>query len=84
MSYSTLVDKTTLGVHVDGLGCLSLVTRGKVAVCCYRENRELLKVYDLNNGQLIWNFTSEGMKGMTKVSVGGKLCLAISFRYDHC
>ena len=67
---------------MDGLTNLSLLTGGKVAVFEDKDNQGLLKVYNLNNGQLIWNLTSEGMKGMTEVSIGGKLCLAISLRYS--
>ena len=75
------VVKNTFSIHVDGLANLSLLTGGKVAVYEDKGNRGLLNVYNLNNGQLIWNLRSEGMKGMTEVSVGGKLCLAISLRW---
>ena len=57
---------------MDGLANLSLLTGGKVAVSEDKDNRGLLKLYNLNNGQLIWYLTSEGMKGMTEASVGGK------------
>ena len=78
---------------MDGVGYLFLVTGGKVAVFKEKKDRRflevsedkdnggLLKLYNLNNGQLTWSLTSEWMKGMTEVSVGGKLCLAISSRY---
>ena len=82
MSCLTFVVKNTFGIQVDVLTNLSLITGGKVAVFEDKYNQGLLKVYDLNSGQLIWNLTRQGMKGMTEVSVIGKLCLAISFRYS--
>ena len=84
---------------MDGVGYLTLVTGGKVAVLNNKsnrgsiaesidiwtsednDNRGLLELYNLNNVQLIWHLTSEGMKGMTEVFVDGKHCLAISLRY---
>ena len=66
---------------MDGLANLSVLTSGKVAVSEDQDNRGLLKLYNLNNGHLIWNLTSEGMKGMTEVFVDGKHCLAISLRW---
>ena len=66
---------------MDGLANLSLLTGGKVAVYEDKDNRGLLKLYNLNNGELTWSLTTEGMKGMTEVFVGGNFCLAISLRW---
>ena len=82
ISYLTLVVQSIFNIHMDGVGNLTLVTGGKVAIFNDKVNRGLIEVYDSNTGQLIWNLISEEMKGMTEVSVGGKLCLAISFWYN--
>ena len=70
-------------VQADDVGYLSPIDGDKVAVSVDKQYLELLQLYSLNNGQLICSVGNKGMKGMTEVSVGGKLCLAISFWYDY-
>ena len=59
-----------------------MITGGKVAASVrgHLTNPSHLKVYNLNDGPLIWSLTGQkGFIGMTEVSLGGKQCLAISF-----
>ena len=71
-------------IQADDVGYVSPVTGDKVAVTVDTKNLELLQVYSLNSGRMVCSGGDKGMKGMTEVSVGGKLCLAISFWYNFC
>ena len=70
-------------IQADDVGYISPVAGDKVAVTVDTKNLELLQVYSLNSGRIICSVGDKEMKGMTEVSVGGKLCLAISFWYNY-
>ena len=60
---------------MEGVGYLSLMTGGRVAICGPNE----LLIYSLNAGQMIWSLEGR-FTGMTEVSLTGRVCLAISIR----
>ena len=75
--YLMFVVKSTFGILMVGVGKVSLVTGGNVAVS---NGSGLFELYNINNGQLIRNLKSEDMGGMTEIFVGGKPYLANSYR----
>ena len=72
----------TFRTNVTSVKDLFLMSSGQIAVGANNQNDCVFEVYNLNDGQLIWNLSRpDEFYGMTEVCLEGKSCLAISFRY---